>query len=74
MRRLVPLVLLPILLSGCVTNTITNLTPSGLPRDPKGLYPIELAWDSNQQSLRDATVTPYVIMGFDAFEMRRTLG
>ena len=74
MRRFLPLVLLPVLLSGCVTNTITNLTPSALPRNDDGLYAIEMAWDSNQQTIRKTSLTPYVVLGFEMFEMRPTLG
>jgi hypothetical protein len=63
--------LLALGLVGCVTSSFTNLTPSELPRNPTGQYLIECAWESNQQTVRPETIKPYVIVGFDAYEMRR---
>ena len=74
MKRLWFLALAPLLWTGCVTNTITNLTPSQHFRTENGLYPVEFAWDSNQQSLKDWTVTPYVVTGFQAYEMKPQYG
>ena len=74
MKKTWAVLLLPLCLAGCVTNTITNLTPSQQFRNEKGYYPVELAWNSNQQSLRDSTVTPYVVSGFDVYPMRPTIG
>lgn len=68
------LLLIPWLLAGCASHTITNLTPSQLPRNETGYYPIEMAFESNQQSMRHDSIKPYVVVGFDAYEMRTTLG
>jgi hypothetical protein len=67
---LLPLLLLP--LAGCVTSSITNLTASQQPRNANNLYLIEYEWDSNQQALRKDSVKPFVVTGFDTYEMRRT--
>jgi len=59
-------------LAGCKTTTVTNLTPSQLVRNPSGLYPFEMAWESKQQSLRKNSLTPYVIIGLESYPMRPT--
>src|SRR6266699_4364913 len=51
MKRFLPLLLLPLLLAGCGTTAITNLTPSRLPRKDNGQYPFGVEWSSRQQSL-----------------------
>jgi hypothetical protein len=60
-----PWLVLALALSGCSTPTITNLTPSRLPRNASGLYPFEVAWDSSQQSLRKESIRPYVVVGLE---------
>ena len=73
MLKLGPAMLLGLLLAGC-TSTITNLTPSKQPRNDTGLYPIEVAWDSREQVVRPESLTPFVIVEFEAYKMRPTLG
>ncbi len=73
MLKLGPVVLLGVLLAGC-TSTITNLTPTQQPRNASGLYPIEVAWDSREQVVRPETLTPYVVVEFESYKMRPTLG
>lgn len=58
------------LLTGCVTNTVTNLTASSQPRDPKGMYRVEYQWDSTQQTIRPGSVRPFVIVGTETYEMK----
>jgi hypothetical protein len=60
--------------AGCTTPTITNLTVSRLPRASSGMYPVEVDWDCPQQSVRPATVQPYVIIGFESYKMRPVMG
>lgn len=74
MMKLIVPAFLAVVLSGCVTNTITNLTPSQQLRNTNNLYMVEFVWDSNQQTMRDWTVSPVVMVGFDSYEMRPTLG
>jgi|ERR1051325_12037789 hypothetical protein len=65
---------LTIALTGCATSRITNLTTTRQPRNPSGLYPVEFAWDSDQQTLIAGSIKPYVVVGFDFFPMRPSLG
>ena len=60
MKQCLSLGLLSLLLAGCTTTTVTNLTPSQQPRNSTGLYPFEAILDSNQQS------------GAESYPMRRT--
>lgn len=68
-RRLFSLLAAACLLSGCAT-TITNLTPSQLPRNANGLYLFEVALDTTEQTLRKETVKPYVQIGEQLIPMR----
>ena len=70
--RLVPLLGLTLVLTGCVTSHITNLTPTALPRNDSGQYLIEMAIDHRQHTLRDDSITPYAVVGFDSYKMVRT--
>ena len=70
--RSVLLLTLLFLMVGCVRSTITNLTPSQLPRNQAGLYPVEMEWKSNQTALRYETIEPSVLIGTNIFPMQRT--
>ena len=72
MKRFLPLLLLPLLLVGCGTTAITNLTPSRLPRKDNGQYPFGVEWSSRQQSLIKDSIKAYVIIGLDQYPMQRT--
>lgn len=65
------LVTLAVLGTGCTTTTITNLTPQRLSRNETGLYPVEIIFDSNQQSLRRESITPIVQVGAESYPMKR---
>lgn len=60
------------LLMGCVQTTITNLTPKRMLRNDTGFYPVEMIWESNQTALRRETVKPVVLVGTNAYPMKRT--
>ena len=64
--------LLPVLLlAGCTTpGTFTKLTPGQQPRNPDNLYPVEAAFDSNQQSLRWDSIKAYILVDGQALPMR----
>jgi len=64
--------LLLLLLASCTTTTITNLTPSQLPRNESGLYLFEVAFDSNQRTLREGSIQPYVLVGLESYAMDKT--
>lgn len=69
-KKLFLLLLTPLMLAGC--STITNLTPSQQTRNATGLYPIEAAWESRQQSIRHDSMKPSVMVGLDSYPMRKT--
>ena len=48
--------------TGCLRTTVVNLTPSKLSRNAEGMYRFEAAWESNQKSIRDASIEGYVVM------------
>jgi hypothetical protein len=60
-----------ILLTGCST-TITNLTPSQQPRNPNNIYPFEVTLETTQQSIRQDTIQPSVIIGTSIYPMNPT--
>ncbi len=71
LKKLVPLLLLPLLLAGC-NATFTNLTPTTQTRNPQNLYPVEVALNSHQQSLRWQSIKPQILVGTESYPMRTT--
>ncbi len=71
-KNIVVLSLLVACMVGCATNLITNLTPSQMPRNQTGQYLVEMKLDSQQQSMRDESITPSVVVGFNEYKMRAT--
>ena len=69
-KKMLPLLLLTLPLTGCVS--ITNLTPSRVTSSANGLYPFEAAWKSNQQSLRKDSIKAYVIIEMNSYPMQPT--
>jgi hypothetical protein len=65
--------LLALVFTGCATSRITNLTTTRQSRNPSGVYPVEFAWDSNQQTVIDGSLKPYVVVGADFYPMRPAL-
>jgi uncharacterized protein YceK len=63
------LLVAPLVLAGC--SSITNLTPSKYQRNTTGLYPVEAAWYSRQQTIREDSFKPLVMVGNETYEMRR---
>jgi len=60
-----------LLLAGCSTTaTFTRMTPSQQPRNADHLYPVEVAFSSQQQSLRWDSVKPYVLVDGRPFPLR----
>ncbi len=73
MLRLSSLVLLGTMLVGCKT-TFTNLTPSKQPRNPTGMYPVEVEWDSTQSTIRVDSIKALAEVDLNTYPMRPTLG
>jgi uncharacterized protein YceK len=58
-----------LVLAGC-SSTFTRLTPSQQPRNPNNQYPVEVAFKSDQQSLRWETIQPYVVADGQTYPLR----
>ncbi len=64
------LAVLPLLLlAGCATS-FTRLTPLEQPRNPNNLYPVEVVFNSSQQSLRWESIQPNVLVNGVLYPMR----
>jgi hypothetical protein len=62
--------LLPILLlTGCAA-TFTRLTPLQQPRNANNLYPVEVIFNTQQQSLRWDSIKPYVLVSGETYPLR----
>ena len=68
-----PVMILPLLLllAGC-TSLSTNLSAQRQLRNAENLYPVEVSFDSRQQSLRWDSIQVSVMVGKDSYPMRRT--
>lgn len=71
LKKTLPLLLLPLLLGGCAA-TFTNLTPRQQVRNETNLYPVEVAFNSRQQTLRWETIKPQIVVGADFYPMYPT--
>jgi hypothetical protein len=71
-KKFLPVLLLPLLLAGCATS-LTNLTPLKQVRNANNLYPVEVAFDSNQQALRWDSARAQILVGDAGYPMRPTL-
>lgn len=69
-KKILP-VLPVLLLTGCAS-TFTNLTPTLQPRNANNQYPVEVAFNSQQQSLRWHSIHPYVLVNGQLYDMRPT--
>jgi hypothetical protein len=67
-KKILPL-LSVLLLTGCAS-TFTGLTPLQQPRNPSNLYPVEVAFNSQQQSLRWDSIQPYVLVNGELYPLR----
>ena len=71
MKKLLPVLFLPLLLVGCSTPFhATNLTPRQQLRSTNNLYTVEVAVASRQQTLRWESVRPKIVVGNEYYEMR----
>jgi hypothetical protein len=62
-----------LVVTGCATSRITNLTTTRQPRNPSGVYRVEFVWDDNQQTIIEESIKPYVVVGFESYPMRPAL-
>ena len=62
--------ILPVLLmTGCAA-TFTRLTPLEQPRNANNLYPVEVQFNSQQQSMRLDSIKPYVLVNGEPYPLR----
>ena len=61
-RRFVSFCLLFLVLTGCATSTVVNLTPPSLPKSEDGLYRFEASWESNQPSILEESLQAFVVL------------
>ena len=71
LKRILPALLLPLILAGCATS-FTNLTPSQQTRTTNNVYTVEVAFKSNQQTLRWDSIRPQILVGTVVYPMRPT--
>jgi hypothetical protein len=75
-KKSLPFVLFALVLgfAGCATTqtTVTSLTPKREYRNKEGLYQLEAALNSRQQTLRWETVKASVMVGNEFYPMRMT--
>jgi hypothetical protein len=73
LKKLLPVLCLPLLLAGCATPfVVTNLTSSQQTRSTNNLYMVEAAVASNQQSLRWDSIKPQIVVGDQVYPMKPT--
>jgi hypothetical protein len=69
--RLLICTLLILVVTGCSTTTISNLTPSRLPRKDNNLYTFEVDYLTRQQNLIHESMEAYVIVSGERYPMQR---
>lgn len=67
-KKLLPVVT-ALLLTGCASQ-FTRLSPLQQPRNPNNLYPVEVQFNSTQQSLRWDSLKPYVLVDGALYPLR----
>ncbi|MGN6555851.1 MAG: hypothetical protein ACTHLW_19260 [Verrucomicrobiota bacterium] len=73
LKKFSPLLIVPLLLAGCTTGTVlTNLTPKQQTRNANNLYPVEVALNSRQQTLRWDSIRPQIVVNGNFYDMRPT--
>jgi len=71
LKKSVPVLLLSLVLAGCATQ-VTNLSSLHQQRNASNLYPVEVAFDSRQQTIRWQSIQPKIVVGTDFYDMRPT--
>jgi hypothetical protein len=68
-KKFLPLVSV-LVLTGCA-GQFTRLTPLQQPRNPSNMYPVEVAFNSDQQSLRWETIQPFVLVNGQPYQLHQ---
>jgi hypothetical protein len=69
-KKILPLLPVLLLLAGCTTASFTRVTPLQQPRNANNLYPVEVIFNSSQQSLRWDSLKPYVLANGELYPLR----
>ena len=70
-KKSLPVLGLSLLLAGCATQ-LTNLTPQQQVRNANNLYPVEVAFDTRQETVRWQSIQPKIVVGSELYDMRPT--
>ena len=70
-KKSLPVLLSSLLLAGCATQ-LTNLTPQQQRRNANNLYPVEVSFNTRQQTIRWQSIRPQVVVGSEVYTMRPT--
>ena len=70
-KKSLPVLSLSLLLAGCATQ-LTNLTPQQQVRNANNLYPVEVSFDTRQQTVRWNSIQPKIVVGAEFYDMRPT--
>lgn len=71
LKKFLPFLSVLLLAAGCSTTPVfTHMTPSMQPRNPDNQYPVEVAFNSSQQSLRWDSIQAYVIVNGQSLPLR----
>jgi hypothetical protein len=61
-----------VLLSGCATVVLTNLTPSSLPENPSEIYTFTLRVVPRSNAVDPASIIPHVILDGQSYDMKKS--
>ena len=71
-KKSLPVLLSSLLLAGCATQ-LTNLTPQQQRRNANNLYPVEVSFNTRQETVRWQSIRPQIVVGSEFYPMRPTL-
>jgi len=60
------------LLCGCATMSLTNLTPSSLPENPSGIYTFTLRVTPKSTTVVPDSIAPHIVVGAESHDMKKS--
>jgi hypothetical protein len=61
-----------LLLGGCATIGLTNLTPSSLPENPSGIYTFTLRVTPKSTTVVPDSIVPHIVVGAESHDMQKS--